>query len=150
MNSDAGTSTSTNTSSLHPTGECLSAYTDAELGRVRRAVIERHLRACERCAREVLGYREVGRILRRVPPQPLPPTRGRALPWERAAGTGPSTALDRDASGERYQRTRGGAALRERGLQLCQRGPGRRAPAHPRTSDSANVSGRQRRAAYPL
>ena len=93
MSSYAGTSCS----SPHPTGEWLSAYTDAELGTGPRALIERHLRACGRCAREVLGYREVGRVLRRVPPRPLPrplpPTRGHALPWERSMSSGiwPST-----------------------------------------------------------
>ena len=130
MSSDAGTGTGTGRSSPHPTGEWLSAYTDAELGPGPRASIERHLRACGRCTREVLGYREVGRVLRRVPPQPLPrpllPVRGRALPWERTAATGTwaptapdSTCLWAETLGSAdavaEARRRGGAEARGRG-----------------------------------
>ena len=80
MNTDAGTG------SPHPTGESLSAYTDAELSRAPRAAVESHLRTCDLCASTVLAYRELRRVLRRSPERPLPARRG-ALPWERTAPT---------------------------------------------------------------
>src|SRR5688500_14178630 len=93
----------------HPSGERLSAYTDAELGRAPRAAVERHLRACGRCAATVRGYREVGRALRRVPPRPFPPTptreRAHALPWERpgpaAGAAGPAVGIPPPTEQER-------------------------------------------------
>ena len=62
----------------HIANERLSAYVDGQLAARERQRVERHLRGCVACRRDLAELRAVVAMLRRAPARPLP--RSFALP----------------------------------------------------------------------